>query len=75
MNDSSSRLREPTEGEYAELKRLDELHAKIRDSSESLLPLATIGQIVGTLVLPTVTTIVAVAGEAYLARLLGRLMP
>ena len=74
MNHLSSRLRELTAEEYAELKRLDEMHNKIRDSSENLLPLATIGQIVGTLLLPTVTTIAAVAGEAYLVRLLGRLV-
>jgi signal transduction histidine kinase len=74
LNELSARLRELSEEEYQELKRLAEIHDTIRDSSENLLPLATIGQIIGTLILPTVTFIIAVAGEAYVSPLMDRLI-
>ncbi|RME85971.1 MAG: hypothetical protein D6775_01390 [Caldilineae bacterium] len=51
-----------------------EIHDRVRDSSENLLPLSTIGQIIGTLILPTATFIIAVAGEAYVSALMGPLI-
>ena len=74
LNDLSARLQELTEDEYEEMRRLKEAHDQIRDSSENVLPIRAIGQIVGSLLLPTVAFVAAVAGEVYLERLLERLL-
>jgi hypothetical protein len=71
----SARLRELTEEEYEEMKRLKETHDIIRDSSEDVLPISTIGQLVSSLIVPTVALVAAVAGETFLGTLFERLMP
>lgn len=75
LNYLSARLRELTEDEYEEMKRLEETHDKIRNSSEDVLPIGAIGRIVGTLLLPTVTFVAAVAGQVDLSNLLERFLP
>lgn len=66
----SARLRELSDAEYDEMKRLKETHDIIRDSSENVLPISTIGQLFSSLILPTLAFAVAVAGEVLLGNLL-----
>lgn len=75
LNALSARLRELTEEEYEEMKRLEETHDKIRDSSENVLPIRAIGQIVGSLLVSTATFVAAVLSQVDLSNLLGRLLP
>jgi hypothetical protein len=72
LNQLAGRMLSPGPGERLELHRLLELHDRICASSENLLPLATVGNLVGTLLAPTLVFVLAVAGEVYLERLLER---
>jgi len=64
------RLDSLSEGEYAEMSRLVSVQEKIQKAPDSCLPFSTIGRIIGTLLLPTFTFILAVAGEVYISKLL-----
>lgn len=75
LNDLSARLRELTEDEYEEMKRLKETHDQIRNSSENVLPMRAIGQILGALLLPTASFLAAVVSQVDLSNLLGRFLP
>jgi len=75
LNALSARLRELTEDEYEEMKRLKETHDQIRDSSENVLPIQAIGQILGSLLLPTASFLAAVVSQVDLSNLVGRLLP
>jgi hypothetical protein len=61
------------EKEYDEMLRLEKIQELISKAPESCLPFSTIGRIFGTLVLPTITFILAVLGEAYISTLLQRI--
>lgn len=71
----SAHLRELSDADYEEMKRLKEIHDIIRDSSENVLPISTIGQLVSSLILPTIAFMAAVAGEVVLSNVLERLVP
>lgn len=71
----SAQLRELTDAEYEEIQRLKEIHDVIRDSSENVLPVSTIGQLVSSLILPTIAFAAAVAGEVMLSGLFERFLP
>jgi hypothetical protein len=64
------RLDSLSEVEYAEMSRLMSVQEKIQKAPDSCLQFSTIGRIFGTLLLPTFTFILAVAGEVYLSELL-----
>ncbi len=64
------RLDSLSEGEYAEMDRLISVQEKIQKAPDLCLQFSTIGRIFGTLLLPTFTFILAVAGEVYLSELL-----
>ena len=64
------RLDSLSEAEYAEMDRLISVQEKIQKAPDSCLQFSTIGRIFGTLLLPTFTFILAVAGEVYLSELL-----
>jgi hypothetical protein len=59
--------------EYDEMLRLEKIQDMISKAPESCLPFSTIGRIFGTLVLPTITFILAVLGEAYISTLFQRI--
>jgi hypothetical protein len=58
--------------EFEKLKRLDEIHEIVQGSCENFLPLSTLGRVLGTFFLPTITFILAVASETYLQMLLEK---
>lgn len=62
-----------SEKEHGEMLRLEKIQDMISKAPESCLPFSTIGRIFGTLVLPTITFILAVLGEAYISTLLERI--
>lgn len=60
--------------EQAELERLRQVHDTIKDASEAVLPIASLGQVVSALLLPTITYVVSQAREEVagtISRLLG----
>ncbi len=67
------RLDSLSDVEYAEMDRLLSVQEKIQKAPNSCLQFSTIGRIFGTLLLPTFTFILAVAGEVYLSKLLESL--
>jgi hypothetical protein len=67
------RLDSLSEAEYAEMDRLVSVQEKIQKAPDSCLHFSTIGRIFGTLLLPTFTFILAVAGEVYLSMILESL--
>lgn len=71
----TARVGELSDVEYEELQHLKDVHDAIRDSSENVLPLATIGQLVSSLILPTIAFVAAVAGEVVLGGFLERFLP
>jgi hypothetical protein len=68
-----ARITELTEDEHKALTRLKTTHDAIRDSSENVLPIRNIGQLLSSVVLPTLTFAATTAGRAYITRLLERL--
>jgi hypothetical protein len=56
--------------EYAEMSRLVSVQEKIQNAPDSCFSFSTIGRIFGTLLLPTFTFILAVAGEVYHTKLI-----
>jgi hypothetical protein len=60
--------------EYEQMLRLEKIQQMISNAPESCLPLSTIGRLFTTLILPTVTFILAVLGEAYLTALFQRII-
>jgi len=75
LNALSARLRQLTEDEYEEMKRLKETHDQIRNSSENVLPVGAIGRILGALLLPTASFLAAVVSQVDLSNLLERFLP
>jgi uncharacterized membrane protein YidH (DUF202 family) len=69
----SARLPSLGSDDWQELRRLVRVHDRICASSESVLALATLGHLLGTLLIPTLVFVLAVAGEVYLQALLERL--
>jgi hypothetical protein len=60
--------------DFSEMSRLVALQEQLQRAPESCLPLSTAGRLFGTLFLPTFTFLLAVAGEAYLTKLIERLL-
>jgi hypothetical protein len=60
--------------DFSEMSRLVELQQQLQRAPESCLPLSTVGRLFGTLLLPTFTFVLAVAGEAYLTKLIERVL-
>ena len=58
-----------TDDEYADMLRTEKVQKMVQETPDSCLPYATIGRLLGTLLLPTLTFVLAVAGELYLTRL------
>ena len=58
--------------EFEALKRTEEIYNMTKSSSDRLLPLASFGKMIGSLLLPTITFYLAVAAETYLSMLLER---
>jgi hypothetical protein len=71
----TARVSELSDAEYEELQHLREVHDAIRDSSENVLPIETIGQFVSSLILPTIAFVAAVAGEIVIGGFLERFLP
>ncbi len=74
INPLYDRIHELSVTELDYLKQLDEIHEIVQSSSENFLPFSTFGRVIGTLFFPTITFILAVASEAYLANLLERIL-
>lgn len=72
LDELSSRLRELTDREDRELVRLRETHDLIRRSGETVLPLSSIGQLLSSLVIPTITVAFSQAGRELILRLFDR---
>jgi len=62
-------LKELTEEEYDRMKRLQETHDAIGDSSENLLPLGDLAKAVGALALSTLTILVTAFAQEWIAGL------
>jgi len=62
-------LKELTEEEYDRMKRLQEIHDAIGDSSENLLPLGDLAKAVGALALSTLTILVTAFAQEWIAGL------
>ena len=69
------RLEELTEEEYDRMKRFQETHDAIRDSSENLLPLGDLAKIVGALALSTLTIVATAFADAYVAEWVKPFLP
>jgi hypothetical protein len=57
--------------EHEELQRLKLVHDMIRDSSENVLPITSMGQLLTAVVLPTITFVATTVGRDFLAQVLG----
>jgi hypothetical protein len=68
-------LKELTEEEYDRMKRLQETHDAIRDSSENLLPLGDLTKAVGALALSTLTILVTAFAQEWIAGLAKLFQP
>ena len=75
LNGLLARLKELTEEEYDRMKRLQETHDAIRDSSENLLPLGDLAKVVGALALSTLTVVATALADAYLAEWVKPFLP
>jgi hypothetical protein len=64
------RLDSLNEDEYAEMYRLASVQEKIQKAPDACIQFSTFGRIFGTLLLPTFTFVLAVAGEVYISTLL-----
>ena len=73
LNYMFDQLMDLSKKEYDEMLRLENIQDMISKAPESCLPFSTIGRIFGTLVLPTITFILAVLGEAYISTLLQQI--
>jgi hypothetical protein len=69
IDELTGRLADLGEREEKELSRLRETHDLIRRSSESVLPLSSIGQLLSSLIIPTVTVALSHAGREFIKRL------
>lgn len=69
LDDLAGRLGELTEREDKELVRLRETHDLIRRSGESVLPLSSVGGLLSSLIIPTLTVALSQAGREFIARL------
>jgi uncharacterized protein YacL len=72
LNNMFDQLMNLSEKEHGDMLRLENIQDLICKAPESCLPFSTIGRLFGTLVLPTITFILAVLGEAYISSLLER---
>jgi hypothetical protein len=57
------------------MKRLQETHDAIRDSSENLLPLGDVAKVVGALALSTLTIVATAFADAYVAEWVKPFLP
>jgi hypothetical protein len=69
LDELAGRLRGLTEQEEKELVRLRDTHDLIRRSGETVLPLSSVGQLVSSLIIPTVTVALSQAGREFILRL------
>jgi len=69
LDDLAGRLSRLDEREEKELVRLRDTHDLIRRSSESVLPLSSVGQLLSSLIIPTITVALSQAGREFIARL------
>jgi hypothetical protein len=69
LDNLAGRLGELSEREEKELSRLRETHDLIRRSGESVLPLSSIGQLLSSLIIPTITVALSQAGREFILRL------
>jgi hypothetical protein len=69
LDDLAGRLGSLTEREDKELVRLRETHDLIRRSGESVLPLSSVGQLLSSLIIPTITVALSQAGREFILRL------
>ena len=72
LNNMFDQLMNLSEKEHSDMLRLENIQDLICKAPESCLPFSTIGRLFGALVLPTITFILAVLGEAYISSLLER---
>lgn len=70
LNRLFDRLMTLNDEEYNEMLRLVNIQDMISKAPELSLPISTIGRLFGTLILPTLTFILAVLGEVYISGLL-----
>jgi hypothetical protein len=75
LNGLVARLKELTEEEYDRMKRLQETHDAIRDSSENLLPLGDVAKVVGALALSTLTIVATAFADAYVVEWVKPFLP
>jgi hypothetical protein len=75
LNSLLAQLMQLTEEEYDGMKRLQETHDVIRDSSENLLPLGDVAKIVGALALSTLTIVATAFADAYITEWVKPLLP
>ena len=75
LNSLLTRLKELTDEEYDRMKRLQETHDVIRDSSENLLPLGEIAKVVGALLLSTLTVLATAFADTLLAEWVKPFLP
>jgi hypothetical protein len=69
LDELASRLRGLTIDEEKELVRLRDTHDLIRRSGESVLPLSSVGQLMSSLIIPTITVALSQAGREFILRL------
>lgn len=74
LNIMFDRLIDLNKEEYDEMLRLEKVQTMVSEAPESCLPYNTIGRVFGTLVLPTLTFILAVLSEVYLSVLLEKII-
>jgi hypothetical protein len=74
LNSLFDELMNLSEEEYDEMLRLVKIQDMISEAPDSCLPFSTIGRLFGTLVLPTITFVLAVLGEAYVSTLLQKVL-
>ena len=73
INYMFDQLMDLNQKEHDEMLRMVKVLDMISKAPESCLPFSTIGRLFGTLVLPTITFILAVLGEAYISTLLQQI--
>ena len=75
LNGLLARVKELTEEEYERMKRLQETHDAIHDSSENLLPVGDLAKVVGALVLSTLTIVATAFADVYVAEWVKPFLP
>lgn len=75
LDDLLPRIRELTDEEYKEMKRLQETQDTIRNSPENLLPLGAILRTAGALLLSTLTVLLTAFAQEWIAGLAQRILP